>query len=223
MTSSTDPANGAFHQLGDVVALRWVRNRPADLIAPVRMVEHDAHRTVLFLAAGTPLKVHADRDGNHLSRAMPLIERERKIASLTDATWTHNHTLMISEPHRLGAVWLFWSEADWSFQSYYVNLQAPLEASPVGFDTADYLLDIVVAPDLSWRWKDEDEFAIAIEHELISPVLLHAARAEGRRFIAEIEARQWPFGHGLETWRPEPGWDVPELPANWSEGLALPN
>jgi hypothetical protein len=141
------------------------------------------------------------------------------VASLADDTWTRNHTLMIHEPHRLGAVWLLWSDADWSFQSYYVNLQAPLERSEAGFDTEDYLLDIVVTPDLSWRWKDEDEFAIAIEHELISPVLLHAVRAEGRRFIGEVEARQWPFGHGLEGWRPEPEWDVPELPANWSHGL----
>lgn len=220
MTSSTEPATRAFHRPGEVVALRWVRNRPADLIAPVRVVEHDAARTVLYLAAGSPIKVHADRDGASLPRSMPLRERERKIASLADGTWRHNHTLMLHEPHRLGAVWLFWAEADWSFQGYYVNLQAPLEASPAGFDTADYLLDIVVAPDLSWRWKDEDEFAIAIEHELISPVLLHAVRAEGRRFIQEIEAGQWPFGHGLETWRPEAGWDVPTLPPGWDEGLA---
>jgi hypothetical protein len=220
MTSPIESTT-AYRTPGEIVALRMVRNRPADLIAPVRVVEHDASRTILYLAAGSPLKLHADREGNHLPRSMPLIQREREIASLTDGTWTHNHTLMISEPHRLGAVWLFWSEVDWSFNSYYVNLQAPLEPSPPGFDTEDYLLDIVVAPDLSWRWKDEDEFAIAIEHELISPVLLHAARAEGRRFIEEIEARQWPFGHGLEHWRPEPGWDVPDLPAGWDEGLSL--
>jgi hypothetical protein len=53
-------------------------------------------------------------------------------------------------------------------------------------------------------------------------VLLHAARAEGRRFIEEIESRQWPFGHGLETWRPEPEWTVPDLPPGWDEGLGLP-
>jgi hypothetical protein len=221
MTSPTETANGAARQPGDVVALRWLRHQPADLIAPVRVVEDEPARTVLFLAAGSPLKTHADEQGRSLPRSMPLIERERRIAALADDTWTRNHTLMISEPHRLGAVWLLWAEADWSFQGYYVNLQAPLAASAAGFDTEDYLLDIVVTPDLAWRWKDEDEFAIAIEHELISPVLLHAVRSEGRRFIGEIEARQWPFGHGLETWRPEPGWGVPALPDNWSEGLTL--
>jgi hypothetical protein len=221
MTSSIDPAEAEFYATGDVVTLRWRRHDPADLVMPVRVVEHGAQRTVLFLAAGTPIKGQATRDGQRIRRSTPFVERERMVGGLADDTWTHNHTLMIHEPHRLGAVWLFWAEADWSFQSYYVNLQAPLERSPAGFDTADYLLDIVVAPDLSWRWKDEDEFAIAIEHELISPVLLHAVRAEGRRFIEEIEGRQWPFGHGLETWRPERDWEVPDMPANWADGLEL--
>src|SRR5665811_2124295 len=91
--------------------------------------------------------------------------------------------------------------------------------TPVGFDTADYLLDIVVQPDLTWSWKDEDEFDEALEHELIPPVLLHAVRSEGRRFIREIEGRQWPFGKRLERWRPEPEWDVPSLPESWVQGL----
>ncbi|HYH11557.1 MAG TPA: hypothetical protein VD789_04300, partial [Thermomicrobiales bacterium] len=49
-----------YRKPGDVVALRWLRHRPADLIAPVRVVEDDATRTILFLAAGSPIKVHAD-------------------------------------------------------------------------------------------------------------------------------------------------------------------
>ncbi len=212
-----------FRAPGDVVALRWTRHAPADLVMPVRVVEHDASRTVLYLAEGSPIKVHADREGNPLPRSMPLVERERAVASLIDDTWTRTHVLMIHEPHRLGAVWLFWSGTDWSFLNYYVNLGAPLEPSPAGFDTEDYLLDVVIAPDLSWRWKDEDEFAVAIEHELISPVLLHAVRAEGRRFIEEAETRQFPFNQGLEHWRPEPDWGVPELPANWAEGLFVPD
>lgn len=217
-----EDANADYKSPGDIVTLRWLRHTPADLVAPVRVVEHDSARTILYLPAGTPLKAQASRDGERLNRSIPFLERERRVGGLADDTWMGNHTLMVHEPHRLGAVWFFWSEVDWSFQSYYVNLQAPLERSPVGFDTEDYLLDIVVAPDYSWRWKDEDEFAIAIEHELISPVLLHAVRAEGRRFIEEIESRQWPFDQGLENWRPDPEWTVPAMQENWDEGLVYP-
>ena len=208
---------------GEVATLRWVRNTPADLVAPVRVVEQDAARTILFLEAGSPLKLPADRDGNYLPRSVPLIQRGREIASLTDGTWTDNHVLMIHEIHRLGSVWLFWGETDWSFNGYYVNLQAPLEPNPIGFDTADYLLDIVVKPDFTWSWKDEDEFEVALEHELIPSVLLHAVRAEGRRFIREIEGRAWPFGKNLEQWRPDPEWEAPALPSNWADGLTFPD
>lgn len=200
-----------------MATLRWVRNSPADLVAPVRIVEHDASRTILYLAEGSPLKVSADAKGKRIGRATPVGERERQIRMLVDGAWTDNHALMIHEPHRLGSVWLFLLAEDWSFQGYYVNLQAPLEPTLVGFDTADYLLDVVVKPDLSWEWKDE--FDEALEHELIPPVLLHAVRAEGRRFIRELESRQWPFGSGLDQWRPEPEWDVPSMPKNWADGL----
>lgn len=222
MSNLNDTTNGQVWMPGDVVALRWVRNAPADLIAPVRIVEHDPNRTILFLMAGSPLKARATATGERISRELPLDERERRIASLADDEWTGNHALMIHEPHRLGAVWLFWRETDWQFEGYYVNLQAPLEASVAGFDTADYLLDIVVGPDLTWAWKDEDEFEEALETGLIPPVLLHAVKADGRRFAREIEGRRWPFGHDVDQWRPEPGWDVPALPVNWAEGLQFP-
>ncbi len=221
MTLSSSP-DGRLWQRGDVAALRWVRNSPADLVAPVRIVEHDANRTILYLAEGSPLKIRADAEGNRIGQMGSLVERERRIRTLIDGTWTDNHALMIHEPHRLGSVWLFWRAEDWAFQGYYVNLQAPLEPTSVGFDTADYLLDVVVKPDLSWEWKDEDEFDEALDHELILPVLLHALRAEGRRFIRELEARQWPFGSDLEGWRPEPEWDVPAMPENWADGLRFP-
>lgn len=223
MIDKHTPQDGRMWQPGDVIALRWLRNDPADLVAPVRVVEHDTDRTILFLTAQSPLKARATRKGTLIGRELPLVERERQIVTLADDTWTRNHTLMVHEPHRLGAVWLFWSEADWSFQNYYVNLQAPLVPSSVGFDTADYLLDIVVRPDLSWEMKDQDEFDEALEHELVPPVLLHAVQAESRRFIREIEARQWPFDKGLEAWRPEPDWGVPELPNNWTDELHFPD
>ncbi len=222
MLTPSSSANGRLWQRGDVATLRWVRNSPADLVAPVRIVEHDVSRTILYLAEGSPLKIRADAEGNRIGQMGSLVEREGRIRTLIDGIWTDNHALMIHEPHRLGSVWLFWLASDWSFNNYYINLQAPLEPSAVGFDTADYLLDVVVKPDLSWEWKDEDEFTEALKQELIPPVLLHAVRSEGRRFIRELEARQWPFGSDLNQWRPEPEWSVPSMPENWADGLTFP-
>jgi hypothetical protein len=215
-------AHSGYRRPGEVVALRWVRNDPADVVMPVRVVEDTQQRTILFLAEGSPMKVRADADGNRLGRVRPVKERERRIAKLVDARWNRNHALMIHEPERFGAVWLFWLAEDWTFNNYYVNLQAPLMPSLAGFDTEDYLLDIVAQQDLSWEWKDEDEFEEALETNLFPSELIDDVRAESRRFISEIEAGQWPFGQGLEAWRPDPDWDVPDLPKEWDTDLHFP-
>jgi predicted RNA-binding protein associated with RNAse of E/G family len=102
-----------------------------------------------------------------------------------------------------------------------VNIQARLKRTAIGFDTADYLLDMVIDPDLAWEWKDEDEFAEAREAGILEPDVLDAVRAEGERTIADLRARRWPFDTGLESWRPDPGWGVPVLPGGWEKGLVF--
>jgi hypothetical protein len=39
--------------------------------------------------------------------------------------------------------------------------------------------------------------------------------------IPEIEERRFPFNAGYETWRPDPAWEVPQLPGDWDNGLDL--
>lgn len=74
------------------------------------------------------------------------------------------------------------------------------------------MLDILVEPDGTWRWKDEDEFAAAIEIGRFTLDEAAAIRAEGKRVIQRIESRAWPFDAGYEHWRPDPNWPIP---ASW--------
>ncbi len=79
-----------------------------------------------------------------------------------------------------------WWDAEWSFLGWYVNLQAPLVVQRNRFDTTDWALDIVVEPDGTWHWKDEDEFAEAIELGVFADLAAaDAVRAEGERVVAE--------------------------------------
>ena len=41
-------------------------------------------------------------------------------------------------------------------------------------------------------------------------------RAEGERVVAMIERWDPPFSDRWETWRPDPAWSLPELPADWA-------
>ena len=56
----------------------------------------------------------------------------------------------------------------------------------------DQLLDVVIDPDLSWRWKDEDELREAVELGLMSEGRADAVRREAERAIERLEARQCP-------------------------------
>jgi hypothetical protein len=64
---------------------------------------------------------------------------------------------------------------------------------------------VVVDPDGSWRWKDEDELADAVYAGRVDEA---AVRTEAERVLAE---RPWPTG--WEDFRPDPTWPIPELPA----------
>jgi hypothetical protein len=62
-----------------------------------------------------------------------------------------------------------------------------------GIDTVDQDLDIVAAPDRTWQWKDEDEFAERLA--LPSTTGCRRGRCVGRgpAVIKLIEAGEFPF------------------------------
>jgi hypothetical protein len=128
-----------------------------------------------------------------------------------DHVWHTAHVLRFMRPGDAHTVEVWW-DAEWSFLGWYVNLQAPLVVEDGHFDTTDWVLDIVVHPDGTCRWKDEDEFAHAIELGVFvsAEAAAAAVRAEGERVIAE---RPWPTG--WEGWRPPPDWAPLPLPEDW--------
>jgi uncharacterized protein DUF402 len=209
-------------QPGDHALLRYRRRVPGEVMCPVTVVEDTPDLVALYTAPGTPIKGQATVNGQRLTRATSFLERERMVTSLADDTWTENHTLQLIRPGEPRATWLIWREGDWQHRAYYVNLQAPLKRTHLGFDTADYLLDLDVTPDLSWSWKDEEEVAIAREHGIVAPAILDRMRDEGERAIRDIEERAWPFDAGYETWRPNPAWTIPRMPDGWDDGLHEP-
>jgi hypothetical protein len=204
---------------GEQILLRYRRNTPGDVIIPVTIVEDTPDYVAIYTAPGTPGKCQATAAGERLTRETPFLKREGMIGGLADFTWQRNHVLQLIRHGEPRATWLLWSEPDWVFRAFYVNLQAPLQRTEMGFDTADYLLDLEVTPDLNWAWKDQEEVAIARQHGLVTEEILDRMEREGTRAIRDIEARAWPFSAGYETWRPDPAWRIPQLPEGWDAGL----
>jgi predicted RNA-binding protein associated with RNAse of E/G family len=136
---------------------------------------------------------------------------------LGDSLWTDNATLWLARPEDEYCILLFWRASDWRFLGWYINLQASLKRTSVGFESEDHILDILVHPDLTWEWKDEDEFAAAQRVGRFTAAQAETVRAAGLTAIAQVNAHSWPYSDGWEQWRPDPSWRIPPLPSNWHD------
>jgi uncharacterized protein DUF402 len=175
---------------GNVIQIRSVYRGRVRWRFPHRLIADDGERVVAFLEPGARgVQMGRDADGRYL-------ERWVRGDDPCEHTWTSRHVLKLirrGEAHSLEVLW----DEDWTFEGWYVNLQAPLVETQDGFDTTDWALDIVVDPSGTWHWKDEDDFAEAQALGVFSTEEAAAVRAEGERVIA---ARPWPTG--WEDWRP---------------------
>ena len=203
---------------GDQIVLRYWGDWGGDdlmWVSPVTVVRDDSKCIALLLAADTCGKGPAAANGTPIPRDLPFAERAGLVAGVCDRIWHTHSRLFIATPGASHAYSLFWRASDWTFQGWYIDLQAPFRRTPIGFDSEDYVLDLLVESDLSWSWKDEDEFADAIRIGRFSAHQAAGIRLEGERVIENIEAGCWPFNSGWESWTPNPGWEIPSIPEGW--------
>ena len=192
-------------QPGDTVALRYLTrmtSRPG-YAWPFIVVEDRDDIVALHLPHGTRF-TQIRRIGGSFQRVWD--------------TW-RNEVLRLMFPGRGYSIWLFWNDegSQRTFRAYYVNMEEPFRRTSIGFDTNDHQLDIVVLPNLTWSWKDEDVFEDFVRVGNYSQEFADHVRNEAASVIELIEARRSPFRDGWETWEPDPSWTVPELPAGWED------
>jgi hypothetical protein len=173
---------------------------------PFTVVQDSQELVVLLLRPGAEGRwIRRDASGDYLRRWGSDAEPDPHV-------WQWNRLLKLTRFGDAHSLDLFWDDATGDFLGWYVNLQTPLQRSPLGFDTADQALDVVIDPDGSWRWKDEDDLAACVELGLFTAQEAAEIRAEGERVIAALPSL---IPTGWEDWRPDPAWQLPELPAGW--------
>ncbi len=193
---------------GDTVVLRGVWRHRLWCAWAATVVEDRPDLLALYWRAGTPNVAPAVRPvpRDLLSNDIRIVPR----------TWVDTDVLMLVSPGAAHALYVMWEAGQTRLRCWYADLQEPLRRTPLGFDTMDHLLDIVIRADRSgWRWKDEDEFAEAVALGVYSPEEARAIRAEGERVIALFEAGRPPFCDGWESWSPPAEWRIPTLPEGW--------
>lgn len=184
-------------------------------------VVHDrSDRVALAVLPGAACKIPTGyepgqpRDPN---RSPLLDELERNSWELRDHSWEGPYVLFLLEPERWYSVNLMFDPGKQRLLFWYVNFQRPFTRSRAGFDSCDLLLDLVVGPDRSFGWKDEDEFREGRTRGLVGADEEAAVLAAGDEVLARLERRAPPFDDEWTSWRPDPAQPVPRLPEGWDE------
>ena len=183
-------------------------------VKPAVVVEDSPSQVALFIARGTPTLMSRPIPEN---RPKPWGPGEWE---LVPGVWRYRHTLFLHRAGEWRATWVRWNE-EWEFDGWYVNLQEPLWRTRWGFDIRDLQLDILVAPDRTWHWKDEDDFARSVDCGLICAEFAQRVRESAAEALAAIDSGAWPFNGDWTNWRPDPTWGQPTLPAAGELELAL--
>lgn len=174
-------------------------------VKPMVVVEDHDDQIALWLPAGTPTVLCRPLVPD---QPRPWLEGQWE---LVNSRWERWNTVFLMKPGAWHATWVMWSP-DWEFQGWYVNLQEPVIRTPLGFDARDLWLDMLVAPDRSWRWKDEGEVERVVKAGVVKAETMDEARAEGLRVAESISNGEPPFVDSWRTWRPNPAWPLPQLP-----------
>jgi hypothetical protein len=189
-------------------------------VRPCRVVSDDDRGLLLWLARGSAVMVEMAEDGRGI-RDMPFDEWIVLRTRMVPQVWQGPGLLKFIPPDADHSVWFFRDEAG-SFTNWYVNLEERAlrwdDGHLAGVDIIDQDLDIVVHPDRTWEWKDEEEFAERLTHPEHYWVRDEAAvRAEGLRVIKQIEAGDFPFDGTWTDLRPDPAWTAfTEVPEGWN-------
>ena len=117
---------------------------------------------------------------------------------------------LIPRPESAGAISL-----DTRFYGAKVDIVSPFRRTEMGFDCADEVLDIVVWPDRSYRWKDEEQMERLVRLGVYSESDVRMLRQAGEETIGLIESGMTPFDDVWPLWRPSKDIEIPAAPEGW--------
>jgi hypothetical protein len=187
---------------GDVVVRRDVWHGQPKVAWGGIVVADEPDLLALYMPEGSPLRFAPDFFG----APHPWSHKDR---------WHGHGVLQLQRPGEMHSVWVFWEGAERKLGAWYVNIQEPFRRSRFGFDTQDLELDIVVSPDGSWRYKDDERLEGWIERGRWTAAEVAEIRSEARRIGGLLENGNRWWSEEWAAWRPDPTWPQPTVPDAW--------
>ena len=201
---------------GDVIVWRGIYRNQVWHAQPVIVVKDTPEEMCVTLLPGTEcVAPEGYLDGkDSAKRRWSFKEKDWK---LENYAWRTNRLLILLVPDTYYSTMFFWRADSNDFLLYYINFQLPFQRSHCGIDTLDLDLDLIINPDFSFRWKDEDDYQKAIDHEVIMPEWTQAIEIAKNEIFNKLEKRQYPYDGSWLNWMPDPNWLPPKLPENWDK------
>ena len=201
---------------GDIVSWRGIRNNCVWHVQPTLVVKDTLEELVLVLLPGTECMAEETYPlgKKNARRWWDFTENDWKLAKYI---WRTNRLLLIFEPGKCYSTILFWDHATDGFLYYYVNFQIPFQRRYDNVDTLDLELDLIVNPDGSTEWKDEEDYLLAVGRGLVSPKWMKEIENTKQEILERIKEQQYPFDGSWLDWKPDPKWKPPVLPENWDK------
>ena len=176
------------------------------------LLEHTATYVAVHVPVGAP---SFSRDGRRDGPRGEFLRPVNFAATFSATTWRGEDAVFV---HRYGDNWSTWRWIDVHGQwrpGAYLNLEQNWRRTPIGWDTTDLTLDVVVTPDGAIVYKDEDELAWAEEQDVYEHDETERIRRIGQEAHAHASSGGWPLGADWTRWQPRPLPDLPTLHPNW--------
>jgi len=201
---------------GEVVSWRGIYRERVWHVQPTLVVKDSPEELVLTLLPETECSAEetyptGKQNGN---RRWDFKDSDWKLEKYT---WRTNRLLLIFEPEKFYSTIYFWNHERNDFLCYYINFQLPFKRNNNSVDTLDLDLDLIINPDFSFEWKDEDDYQTAIDHGIITPAWIQGIEDAKRDVFDKLERRAYPFDRKWLNWMPDPNWTPPTLPENWNQ------
>jgi protein associated with RNAse G/E len=201
---------------GEVISWRGIYRERIWHVQPTLLVKDSPEEIVLTLLPGTECIAeetypNGKRNGK---RRWYFVDHDWNLARYT---WKTNRLLLLFELQKYYSIILFWNHASNEFLFYYVNFQLPFKRNAASVDTLDLDLDLIIHPDLSYEWKDVEDYQNAISHGPILPGWSEEIEKSTDEVMGRLETRHYPFDGSWLDWKPDPNWKPPRLPGNWDK------
>jgi len=201
---------------GDVISWRGIYRGRVWHCQPTILVKDSPEEVVITLLPGTECIAEESypKGKKNGQRRWYFVNEDWRLAKYT---WQTNRLLLLFEPEKYYSTILFWNHASNGFLCYYINFELPLQRNHCAIDTLDLDLDLIVHPDFTYQWKDEEDYQKAIEHGIISQEWIQGIEAAKPEILDKLEKRHYPFDGSWLNWMPDPDWSAPKLPENWDK------